>query len=85
MPRALLTHRPQTLEQVRAVLDGSDAVEFVVADRQAAYGFASQALAQFRYQLLGKRDCEFITHSLGRVTGPACLDNSASATPMLRS
>ena len=31
----LLTHRLQTLEQVRAFLDGTDAVELVAADRQA--------------------------------------------------
>ena len=47
----LLTHRLQTLEQVRAFLDGTDAVELTVADRQAAYGFVSHALKHFRYQL----------------------------------
>lgn len=65
----LLTHRLQTLEQVRAFLDGTDAVELVAADRQAAYGFISLALKHFRYQHLGKRDRGLMTRYLGRVTG----------------
>ena len=65
----LLTHRLQTLEQVRAFLDGTDAVELVAADRQAAYGFISQALKHFRYPHLGKRDRGLMTRYLGRVTG----------------
>ena len=65
----LLTHRLQTLEQVRAFLDGTDAVELVAADRQAAYGFISHALKHLRYQHLGKRDRGLITRYVGRVTG----------------
>lgn len=65
----LLTHRLQTLEQVRAFLDGTDAVELAAADRQAAYGFVSHALKHFRYQRLGKVERGLITRYLGRVTG----------------
>ena len=65
----LLTHRLQTLEQVRAFLDGTDAIELAVADRQAAYDFISQALKHFRYQCLGKVERGLITRYLGRVTG----------------
>ena len=65
----LLTHRLQTLEQVRAFLDGTDAIELAAADRQAAYDFISQALKHFRYQRLGKVERGLITRYLGRVTG----------------
>ena len=41
----LLTDRLQTLAQVRAFLDGTDAVELAAADRQAAYGFISNTFA----------------------------------------
>ncbi len=65
----LLTHRLQTLEQVRAFLDGTDAIELAAADRQAACDFISQALKHFRYQRLGKVERGLITRYLGRVTG----------------
>ena len=65
----LLTHRLQTLEQVRVFLDGTDAIELAAADRQAAYDFISQALKHFRYQRLGKVERGLITRYLGRVTG----------------
>lgn len=65
----LLTDRLQTLEQVRAFLDGTDAIELAAADRQAAYDFICHALKHFRYQRLGKVERGLITRYLGRVTG----------------
>jgi len=65
----LQTRRLQTLEQVRAFLDGSEALEIEVHQREAAYAFVADTLAQFGYMRLGKADKGLIVRYLCRMTG----------------
>ena len=43
------TERLRTLAEVRASLDGSDPVDFRLADRDDAYAFTRRTLVRFRY------------------------------------
>ena len=52
----LQTQRVQTLEQVRRVTEGNEAVDFALADRASAYEFIRRTLVQFDYAALGKAD-----------------------------
>lgn len=65
----LQTRRLQTLEQVRAFLDGSEALDIAVHQREAAYAFVAETLAQFGYARLGKADKGLIVRYLCRMTG----------------
>lgn len=65
----LQTRRLQTLEQVRAFLDGSEALDIEVHQREAAYTFVAETLAQFGYMRLGKADKGLIVRYLCRMTG----------------
>nr|VFK00742.1 MAG: Integrase core domain-containing protein [Candidatus Kentron sp. LFY]VFK02579.1 MAG: Integrase core domain-containing protein [Candidatus Kentron sp. LFY] len=65
----LKTQRLQTLEQVRAFLDGSDSLGFEVPSREVAYNFISQQLRRFGYTRLSKADKGLIRSYLCRITG----------------
>ena len=65
----LQTRRLQTLEQVRAFLDGSEALDIEVHQREAGYAFVADTLRQFGYRHLGKADKGVIVRYLCRITG----------------
>lgn len=65
----LHTQRLQTLEQVRAFVDGTHAIDLSVVDRLAAYGFIAHTLRHFRYGDLNRPDKGLICRYLCRVTG----------------
>ena len=50
------TRRLRTIEQLRAFVEGNEAVDFQPRDRGEAYGFARATLERFGYRRLGKRD-----------------------------
>ena len=52
----LQTERVQTLDQVRAFVEGSEAVDFTGADRECVYEFVRRALVRLDYAELGKSD-----------------------------
>ena len=66
---SLQTHRLATLDDVRALLAGSEAVDMVLADRESAYGFVSETLIRFRYQTLLRADKGVILRYLAKMTG----------------
>ena len=63
------TERLRTLAEVRAFLDGSDPVDFRLADRDDAYAFARRTLVRFRYPELDKPAKGLLRRFLGKVTG----------------
>ena len=65
----LQTQRVQTLEQVRAFLEGSEAVDFVEGDRGGVYDLVRRTLVKLRYHRLGKSDKGLVKRYLGKVTG----------------
>ncbi len=44
------------MEQVRAFVEGNEAVDYKHQDRSSAYAFVSELLGRLRYRILGKRD-----------------------------
>ena len=52
----LQTERVRTLDQVRAFVEGSGAVDFTGADRESVYEFVRRALVRLDYARLGKSD-----------------------------
>jgi len=65
----LQTRRLETLEQVRAFLDGSEALDIEVHRREAGYAFVADTLRHFGYTRLGKADKGVIVRYLCRMTG----------------
>ena len=65
----LQTQRVRSLEQVRAFLEGSEAVDFVEGDRAGVYGLVRRTLVQLEYHRLGKPDKGLVRRYLGKVTG----------------
>lgn len=65
----LQTQGLQTLEQLRAFLEGSQSLGFEVASRETAYDFIAQTLRRFGYARLGKADKGLVRHYLCKVTG----------------
>jgi len=65
----LQTQRVQTLEQVRRVAEGTEAVDFALAERASAYEFIRRTLVQFDYAALGKADKGTGKAYLGKMTG----------------
>lgn len=65
----LKTHRLQTLEQIRAFLDGTQPIGFQAPQRDAAYGFITQQLIHFGYRGLTRADKGLIRRYLTKVTG----------------
>ena len=65
----LQTERVRTLEQVRAFLGGSEAVDFAGVDRDGVYDLVRRTLVRLRYHRLGKGDKGLVKRYLGKVTG----------------
>ena len=65
----LQTQRVRSLEQVRAFLEGSEAVDFVEGDRAGVYDLVRRTLVKLRYHRLGKPDKGLVRRYLGKVTG----------------
>lgn len=62
----LHTERIRTLDEVRASLEGSEAVDFAVSDRAAIYRLIRRMLARLEYYCLGKPDRELAKHFLDK-------------------
>ena len=65
----LQSQRLQTMEQVRAFLEGSEAVDYEHRDRESAYAFVRQMLVRIRYETLGRRDRGAVLRFLAKATG----------------
>jgi len=65
----LKTQGLQTLEQIRAFLEGSQPLGFEAPRREAAYAFVGQQLRRFSYARLGKADKGLVRRYLCKVTG----------------
>ena len=73
----LQTRRLRSIEQVRAFVEGNEAVDYGHRDRESAYGFVGELLGRLRYRTLGKRDKGIVRRFLAKATG-------ISAVPMDR-
>ena len=65
----LQTERVQTLEQVHAFIEGSEAADFAGVERESVYEFVRRALVQLDYAGLGKSDKGLVKRYLAKVTG----------------
>ena len=65
----LQTERVRTLDQVRAFVEGSEAVDFTGADRESVYEFVRRTLVRLSYERLGKPDKGLVRRYLAKVTG----------------
>ena len=65
----LQTQGLQTLEQIRAFLEGSQPLGFETPQREDAYDFIARTLRRFGYVRLGKTDKGLLKQYLGKVTG----------------
>jgi len=65
----LKTQGLQTLEQVRAFLEGSQPLGFEVPAREAAYEWITGELRRLHYPRLGKADKGLVRRYLAKVTG----------------
>jgi len=65
----LQTQRVQTLEQVRAFVEGSEAVDFAGSDRAGVYTLVRRTLVKLDYHRLGKADKGLVKRYLEKVTG----------------
>ena len=63
------TQRLQTLEKIRAFLNGSESLGFEIPSREVAYDFILQQLRRFGHTQLGKTDKGLIRRYLCRITG----------------
>jgi hypothetical protein len=65
----LKTQGLQTLEQVRAFLEGSQTLDFEVPTREVAYDWIAAELRRLKYTRLGKVDKGLVKRYLEKVTG----------------
>ena len=65
----LQTQGLQSLEQVRAFLEGSQSLGFEIPNREATYEFIARTLRHFAYTRLGKADKGLLKRYLSKVTG----------------
>ena len=65
----LQTERVRTLDEVRAFVEGSEAVDFAVSDREGIYRLIRRTLVRLEYHRLGKPDKGLVKRYLGKVTG----------------
>ena len=65
----LQTERVRTLDQVRAFVEGSEAVDFAGTERESVYEFVRRALVRLDYERLGKSDKGLVRRYLAKVTG----------------
>ena len=65
----LQTQRVQSLEQVRAFVEGSEAADFASGDRAGVYALVRRTLVKLDYHRLGKPDRRLVKRYLSKVTG----------------
>ena len=65
----MAAERLESLEQVRAFVEGSEGLDFAVADRSSRNGFVRRMLVKFDYAVLGKADKGLMKRFLGKATG----------------
>ena len=65
----LRTEGLQSLDQIRAFLEGSAALGFEPPGREAVYGWVTAELRRFGYTRLGKADKGLLRQYLAKVTG----------------
>jgi len=65
----LSTRRMTTLDEVRALMEGSEPVDYRPLERSAVYQFVQTTLSRFRYRHLRKRDKGVIRAFLVKSTG----------------
>ena len=65
----LQIERLETLDGVRAFVEGSEPVDFKLVDRESAYGFVRRTLVRFRYHAQGKSAKGLLRAFLGKATG----------------
>ena len=63
------TRRLRTIGQLRAFVEGNEAVDFQPRDRDEAYGFVRDTPERFGYRRLGKRDKGVVLRFLVAATG----------------
>ena len=63
------TRRLRTIGQLRAFVEGNEAVDFQPENRDEAYGFVREALERYGYRGLGKRDKGAVLRFLVTATG----------------
>ena len=71
----LQTRRLRSIEQVRAFVEGNEAVDYGHRDRESAYGFVGELLGRLRYRTLGKRDKGMVRRFLAKATGISAVGN----------
>ncbi len=63
------TRRLRTIGQLRAFVEGNEAVDFQPRHRDETYGFVPETLERFGYRRLGKRDKGAVLKFLAAATG----------------
>ena len=63
------TERLSTLDQVRAFVEGNEAVDFAGAGRLSTYEFIGRTLGRFGYRRLARSDKGLVRRYLAKVTG----------------
>jgi len=59
----------QTVAQVRAFVEGNEALSFTLTDRAAAYAWMAETLRRFAYARCGRADKGLLRRYLAKVTG----------------
>ena len=65
----LQTERLRTMGQVRAVVEGSEPVDYEPRGQAEHYAFVRKTAAKFDYHLLGRADRSFVRAYIGKVCG----------------
>lgn len=65
----LQTHGLQTLDQVRALLEGNEGLEFERPEHKASCEFISQTLKRFEYARLGRAEKGLVRRYLSKLGG----------------
>ena len=73
------TRRLRTIGQLRAFVEGNEAVDFQPRHRDETYGFVPETLERFGYRRLGKRDKGAVLKFLAAATGVSRQDGVPGA------
>ena len=65
----MATGRLESLEQVRAFVEGSEGLDFVGSDRRSRNDFVRRLLVKFEYRTLDKADKGLVKRFLRKATG----------------
>ena len=69
MTVTMATERLESLEQVRAFVEGGDGLDFVGADRPSRNAFVRPVLVKFEHGTLGRADKGLVKRFLGKAAG----------------